>query len=412
MSQHTGAYVFALAGKADADNIIPVIWEAARDGTPCVVIITNRDVYLTQRDAWWLRERPSVRLVLRASSEGDPSVIERLRRLAWNRAALRRFLHTERALLVAMQWREGVAHDSASMLRRMIRWWSTDFYTQLQLAAQELGIATVALPHGHSTKTTIIRSRHVREKSAADGDKLPFADRDSFAAYVFCAGYHRDAIVNGSTMSGSNVRVWGSPRFNDVWVQQLYAESPAANLPATPTSAKRRVLFFVPKWQNLVDRSATMQLIAALGADERIQLVVRGHLRAEAATLDPAERKLLERDNVVLVTDDVSSASLIRACDVVVDIDSSIAFDAVLLGKPYVRPKYLQDASVTTIWDELGGAHQTDSLDATVALLTADTLVPAERDRTFGQVVFGGGGAEVLARYRDGLRVIAAQSRV
>jgi len=149
-----------------------------------------------------------------------------------------------------------------------------------------------------------------------------------------------------------------------------------------------------------------------LGANDRVQLVVRGHLRAEAAALAPDERAVLERGNVVLVTDDVSSASLIRACDVVVDIDSSIAFDAVLLGKPYVRPKYLQDASVTTIWDELGGAHQTDSLDATVALLTADTLVPAERDRTFGQVVFGGGGAEVLARYRDGLRVIAAQSRV
>ncbi|MBM3816610.1 MAG: hypothetical protein FJW13_06270 [Actinobacteria bacterium] len=162
----------------------------------------------------------------------------------------------------------------------------------------------------------------------------------------------------------------------------------------------------------MVDRAATMQLIAGLGADNRLQLVVRGHLRAEAAALTPEERSVLERGNVVLITDDVSSASLITACDVVVDIDSSIAFDAVLLGKPYVRPRYLQDSSVKTIWDELGGAHQTDSLDATVALLTAESLVPAERDRTFEQVVFGGPGGAVLARYRDGLRSVAAQSRV
>lgn len=412
MTQHSGAYVFALAGKADADNIIPVIWEVSRDGTPCVVVITDRGVFRKQHDAWWVRERPSVRVLSRAVVDGTPSVRERLRRLTWNRAVLKRFLRTHRATLVAMQWREGVGHDSAGWLRRLVRWWSTDYYTQLQLAARELGIPTVALPHGHSTKTTIIRSRHVQERSAANSELLPFADRDSFAAYVFCSEYHRDAIVRNSDMSAANTMVWGSPRFNDVWVSKLYAQAPVATLPALPGAAVRRVLFFVPKWQNLVDRAATMQLIAGLGADHRLQLVVRGHLRAEAAALAPEERAVLERGNVVLITDDVSSASLIKACDVVVDIDSSIAFDAVLLNKPYVRPRYLQDASVKTMWDDLGGAHQTASLDETIRLLTSDTLLPATRDASFDDVVFGGSGARVLARYRDGLRSVAAQSRV
>ena len=412
MAQSTGVFVFALAGKADADNIIPVIWEVSRDGQRCDVVITDRGVYAAQHDAWWVRERPSVRVIANFATDGAPSLWERIRRVKWNRAAVRRFLRRRDVRLVAVQWREGVAHDAAGALRRALRWWSTDYFVQLQLAAADLGIPTVALPHGHSTKTTIIRSRHVREMSAAHGDKLPFADRDSFAAYVFCAGYHRDAIVEGSTMSGGNARVWGSARFNDAWVPRLYAEASPITLPPPAAGVKRRVLFFVPKWQNLVDRQATMQLIAALGANANIQLVVRGHLRAEAATLEPAERAILERGNVVLIADDVSSPSLISACDVVVDIDSSIAFDAVLLGKPYVRPKYLQDASVSTIWDQLGGAHQTDSLEATVNLLSSDTLVPAPRDGVFDDVVFGGTGATVLARYRDGLREIALQRRV
>jgi len=293
-----------------------------------------------------------------------------------------------------------------------LRWWSTNLQLQLQLAAKELEIPTVALPHGHSTKTTIIRSRHVQERSAANGDLLPFADRDSFAAYVFCSGYHRDAIVKNSDMSATNTVVWGSPRFNDAWVPQLYAQAPSVTLPALTSGALRRVLFFVPKWQNLVDRTATMQLIAGLGADNRLQLVVRGHLRAEAAALAPEERAVLERGNVVLIADDASSTSLIKACDVVVDVDSSIAFDAVLLGKPYVRPRYLQDSLVKTIWDELGGAHQTASLDATIRLLTSDTLLPAARHASFDDVVFGGSGTQVLARYRGGLRALAAQSRV
>jgi len=412
VTQHSGAYIFALAGKADADNIIPVIWEVSRDGTPCVVVITDRGVFQAQHDAWWVRERPSVRIISHAVVDGTPSLGERLRRVTWNRAVLKRFLRTHRATLVAMQWREGVGHDSATWLRRVVRWWSTDYYTQLQLAARELGINTVALPHGHSTKTTIIRSRHVQERSAANSERLPFADRDSFAAYVFCSGYHRDAIVKNSDMSATNTVVWGSPRFNDAWVPQLYARAPSIMLPALTSGALRRVLFFVPKWQNLVDRAATMQLIAGLGADNRLQLVVRGHLRAEAAALAPEERAVLERGNVVLITDDVSSASLIKVCDVVVDIDSSIAFDAVLLGKPYVRPCYLQDSSVKTIWDELSGAHETASLDDTIRLLTSDTLLPAVRHSSFDDVVFGGSGTQVLARYRDGLRALAAQSRV
>jgi len=402
-----GAYVFALAGKADADNIIPVIWEVSRDGTPCHVVVADESVYDSMQRAWWRKERPSVQVSACFTHDGPPSAIERLQRLRWNRFALQRLLQRMNAVLVCVQWREGIAHDDAGMVRRVLRWWSTGYFTQLQFAARELAIPVVALPHGHSTKTTIIRSEHVRSKSDANDGKLPFADRDSFAAYVFCSDYHRDAILANSDMNGSNLRVWGSPRFNDVWVAQLYEHAPVLSLPPLPAGARRRVLFFVPKWQNLVDRVATMQLIAALAADARIQLVVRGHLRAEAAALTQDERRVLERGNVVMITDDVSSPSLIKACDVVVDVDSSIAFDAVLLGKPYVRPKYLQDVSVETVWERLGGAHQPQSREATVALLAGESLVAAARDASFDRLVFGGAGSEVLARYRDELRTIA-----
>jgi spore coat polysaccharide biosynthesis predicted glycosyltransferase SpsG len=166
-------------------------------------------------------------------------------------------------------------------------------------------------------------------------------------------------------------------------------------------------LFFLPKWQNLVSRTDTLELLTAISQDEKTQVVVRGHLRAEAATISDAERASLESPHLVFVSDDVSSASLIKACDVIVDVDSSIAFDAVILGKPYVRPRYLQDASVSTIWDELGGAHQTNSQQETLALLAQGQLLPAPRSEAFDDVVFGGPGLEVLARYRDELASIA-----
>ena len=411
-SHTAGSLLFALAGRADADNIVPVIWEVSKDGRHCDVIVADRELFDSLSNAWWRVERPSVQLHSVIDSDHPPTLGQRLRRIARNRWVLRRFLKRQATKLVVVQWGGGIAHDSSSFIRRAIRWWSTGFAVQLQHAASDLGIPVVALPHGHSTKVNLVASRHVQETKNAHGGKLPFADRDSFAAYVFCSEYHREAVVGGSTMSGENVQVWGSARFNDVWVPKLYAESKEANLPKMPTSAIRRVLFFVPKWQNLVDRLETMRLIEALGSEQRIQLVMRGHLRAEAAALEPREKALLESGGVVLVTDDVTSPSLIKACDVVVDVDSSIAFDAIILGKPYVRPRYLQDSSVVTIWDSLGGAYQPSSLKETLDLLTTPSLMPAKRDPTFDDVVFGGRGSEVLARYAEGLRAIANYKRV
>lgn len=408
MTHHGGTVLFVLAGKADADNIAPAIWSIAREGHAVVIQVVDAEVFADFQSAWWLPQCPNVDVQL-IKSGTSTGVLKRLYQLGWNRWAMRRMLRQLDARIVVMEWKEGVAHRSPKRWRRITQWLATDYFLQLQLAAQQLSIATVALPHGHSTKTTIIRSQHVQAVMDGNAGRLPFADRDSHAAYVFASEYHRDVIVGHSTMSGSNTQVWGSARFNDEWVPRLYAAISTAQLPALRPTQHRRVLLFIPKWHNLVDKQQTLQLIAELGACESLQLFVRGHLRARDTTVTEPEMALLQKaPNTIWINDNMSSPSLIKACDVLVDVDSSIAFDAVLLNKPYVRPRYLQDASVRTIWDTLGGAHQTDSLADTVALLTKDTLLPAPRDPQFEQVVFGGAGVDVLRRYRDGLLAIAA----
>jgi hypothetical protein len=404
---HVGTVLFALAGPADTDNISPAIWSIARDGSPVVVYVADVAVYRDLQEVWWREECPNVKVISVVPWGPRGQFWERLGRLRWNRWRLKRALSQSDVRLVVMEWKEGIASRQPSLLKATVRRWSADFFLQLQFSARDLGVPTVALPHGHSTKTTIILSEHVRSEMEKHSGKLPFADRDSHTAYVFASDYHRDAILTNSSMSGVNARVWGSARFNDAWVKRLYEVVPNVSLPPLGDSQRRRVLFFVPKWQNLIDRQATIQLISTLGSHPQLQLVVRGHLRASDAALSDTEAAALRQASVVMMSDGVASPSLIDACDVVVDVDSSIAFDAVLRGKPYVRPRYLQDASVRTIWDELGGAHQTDSCEATVALLTQPTLQPAPRDSAFDEVVFGGSGEVVLSRYRDELRALA-----
>ena len=407
----SGMVLFALSGRADADNIAPAIWSIGRDGTKVVVYVADKDVLRDLEHAWWVSECANLqfRRIVGSAAKG---VAQRLLRLRWNRGLMRRELRKSQTQLAVMEWGEGVAEQDTGLLRRSAQWWSTNFPTQLQLAARDLGVPTAALPHGHSTKTTIIRSHHVQMMMDTNDGKLPFSDRDSHAAYIFASDYHRDAILQNSTMSGHHVQVWGSARFNDDWVKRLYVATDAAPLPSLRADQLRRVLFFIPKWNNLVDKDQTLRLITALGTSTRIQLVVAGHVRGSDSALTDVEfQAVVELPGVVFVPSVVSSPALIKACDVLVDVDSSIAFDAVLLGKPYVRPRYLQDASVRTIWDELGGAHQTDSLDETVALVTGAQLTPATRHTTFDRVVFGGQGNEVLERYRTGLKRLISSGK-
>lgn len=397
--------VFVVTGRADADHLAPVIHSLASAGDRVRVVTTSPEAHRALTSMWWWDESTAVGVTRVAARRRG--LLGRLRNLRWNRPILRAWLRRIGASLVVREWGEGVGAVGLPVPTRVARYWATDFPVQVLLAARDLGVATVALPHGHSVKTVLVPNRHVVEKMRENGGKLPFADRDSYAAYVFCSDYHRDAILGSSSMSGRNAQVWGSARFNDAWVPALYDGTVPAELPDPAPGGSRRVLFFLPKWQNLIDRPATLRLLAALAGDGRMQVVVRGHVRSEAASIDEAERAALRGDRVVLVPDDVPSAALIKACDVVVDVDSSIAFDAVLIGKPYVRPRYLQDGSIETVWDRLGGAHQTSSEEETVELLARDDLGPAPRDPRFDTVVFGGPGVAVLGRYRTELRRLA-----
>ena len=401
--------LFYIRDSVALDNLAPVIWSFSKVEQKLLVVVTDPDLYSQIKSSWWYPACRSVvtpRIFIVKATTG---IFKTLSRIRWSRWRLERFVARNDVQVVVTDWGEGVPTPASSSLIRAYRWWFWDMSTQLQVVAASKSVPTVALPHGHTVLTSLIESAHVKEVMQSNGGKLPFADRNSFDLYIFGSMYHRDLIVNRSSMSGENTQVWGSARFNDYWVKHLYDATTTASLTRASESQKRTVLFFIPKWFNLINKEATLKLLIALASDTTIRLVVRSHARSQDAGLTMEDKSLVKRlGSVTFVPDNTSSPSLIKACDVLVDVDSSIAFDAVLLNKPYVRPRYLQDASVRTIWDTLGGAHQTDSLADTVALLTKDTLLPAPRDPQFEQVVFGGAGVDVLRRYRDGLLAIAA----
>jgi len=351
-----------------------------------------------------LREIPEARF---GSSFG-----QKLLRVLWNQTRVRRLLKKLDAQVCVFEWGDGIWEDRPrhDVLSRIKRWAFTDFVLQAQYACAGLAIPTVSLPHGHSTKTMLIQSDRVAESFAANNGKLPFANRNSFAKYVFCSGYHRDVIVGNSTMSGSNVEVWGTARFSPEWIEQLYKIAPLVNLPPLRSDQKHRVLMFLPKWHNLVNKTATLSLLTALGKLDNIQLVIAGHVRGADTQLTASETAALTAlPSVVFAPQGAASVSLIKQCDVLIDVDASIALDAIQLGKLYVRPKYLQDASVQTIYDTLGGAVQASSEQEIVALLSAAVLPTNVVSPMFTEIVIGDVASNISKQYYLKLKALTQQ---
>ena len=406
------SFVFVMRGSADIDQMAPVMWQSLEIGQPVVAIVASEYKAANDFRLNFLATYPRFTLRHLPSAAFAPSGLKKYGRVRWNATRTQRLLRSINAGMCIFEWGDGVADIAKAdgVLSRMRRTLFTDFVLQAQLSAKQLGIPTVALPHGHSTKLNLIRSKQVEQALANNNGKLPFANRDSFDAYVFCASYHRDVIVGNSTMSGNNVEVWGSARFSREWLHVLYRIAPQLQLPALNGAQQHRVLFFLPKWHNMVDRGATISLLHALSRLANIQLVISGHVRGDDTQLSASETaEIAALPSVVFAPQGANSVSLIRESNALIDVDSSIAFDAVQLGKLYIRPKYLQDAAVRTVYDQFGGALQANTQEEVVSALSAQELPVVSVPDAFRLAVIGDEASNISQQYVLRLRQFMQQ---
>jgi hypothetical protein len=396
-------WVFVLVSKPDLDNIFPLIKKTLERGQPSIVLLVGFAINDEDFRLKIICSCANLTIVRITEKKSKNKIFNKLLQLIWTRKRVKCLIKSLNCSMILFEWGDGVIRENDSIYRKYF----SDIISHMKYVALELKVPTVALPHGHSTKMGIIKNKHTKLLLDLNNGLLPFSNRNSFSAYVFCAEFHREAIVSNSTMSGENAFAWGSLRYNDVWVEYLYGITPEFSLPKKEGSQIYRVLFFLPKWQNLIDRNLTMKLIIQLSKLPTIQLIVKCHVRKSYAFLTKTENELIKRQGtVILLEGDEDSTSLIKSSDVLIDVDSSIAFDAILLKKPYIRPRYLQDSSVRTIYDQWGGAHQVDSARSLIGMLSVPGLEPEPVSTDFEANVFGGRGKEIFETYFNNLKAI------
>lgn len=254
--------------------------------------------------------------------------------------------------------------------------------------AHARGLPIVSLPHGDSP--------HANEMIAADD--LNYAWRDIYrAATVFdsvvvpnenCAKRYRPF------MSDDRIHVLGSPRYNSAWLQQLESLTPSFAFTGFEPDGLDLVLFLrSPQYPIFWDE--VVRTIQMLTADVRVRLVVKHHTRPSGSDpLTPFYEQLQRQPiaNLQFAFDEVHSGSLLHWCDAVLDVATSVSFEAVKVGKPVLSMEYLH-AGYSTVAKLIPSTEmrcRDDLLETVRGMLATggnNFYPPFDRQRFIGEMI-------------------------
>lgn len=261
-------------------------------------------------------------------------------------------------------------------------------------------VPSISLPHGLSPYTNEL----LNEDEVKAGSLAKKYYRNLFDYVVYQSDIHsRRSLKEG--LSPDKAVVLGSARFCDEWaainqsIQVTEEFKPAGNV-----SDRLKVVFMLTQWNINVHRSATIETLNSLSKMASIYLAVKPHPRQGAADL----HDLLEHgppSNVEVVWD-VPSPSLIRWSDVVLNIGSSIALEALQQRKALLQLNYLH--SNTTVYEETNSCWNIENPEELVKALEhlarggALPYGDQEVSKTLSVLVLGGSeDTDVLRRYVD-----------
>lgn len=347
--------LFFLRHYNDIDHITPVIYKWAITGHQCDVVLLGsakfrrdyriqflkqlsgvrvahiREVLGWRRFLMWrlqaymltgnVRRIPVLRsLAERASERYDQTRREQLWRETTEILLTRCFGNAEDGV-IAFDWVEKNSVISVEWIKVLIN------------MAHARKIHVVSLPHGDSPHINQLIHRGERKV----GPDAVFSNADIFDRLVvpneLCAKRFRPFLDE------EKIAVLGSPRFCEEWLHKLYEILPPSPIERSDSTLK--IVMFLRKanfstfWEEVAE---VVHLIAELPGTE---IIIKPHTRGgwkQSLTKD----KLIKRlSNVRIADDNAHSAHLMQWADVIIDLATSVIFEAVRAKKPVLAADYL-----------------------------------------------------------------------
>lgn len=211
--------------------------------------------------------------------------------------------------------------------------------------ARSKGLGTVSLPHGDSPHATqLIRHREWNLKP----DSLYSAARVFDKLVVpneLCAERFRPFLDDQS------IAVLGSPRYCDEWLMKLAELSPAPpailsrkepkGMEESSKTERLKVVIFLRKSNFTTFWEEVEEIVGMIAAFPNVELVIKPHTRGGWRQPLTKNASLRGFPNVSVAPDHIHSIHLMNWAHVIIDLATSVVFEAVKGKKPVLAADYL-----------------------------------------------------------------------
>lgn len=226
-------------------------------------------------------------------------------------------------------------------------WTTTFFVRQIIKSAKNKGFATVSLPHGDR-----VYMSQLETKNDLNYDCLISNKSSKIFDFVVVPN---DLCVKryDKWLKKDRIKVLGSARYSDEWRNIISEYIPVFE--REKSRNKLKIVFFLRNTGFPINWEEVIRTIKLLVQFPEVYLIVRHHPRNSSAKKMTRQLIKLFPDvkhnicqNLEFIYGDVNSVSLINWADIVIDLGTSITWEAIKLGKPTLIPEYL-NANYTLI---------------------------------------------------------------
>lgn len=346
--------LFFLRHYNDIDHITPVISKWIDSGHACDIILIGNQKFRHDYRIQYLSKLNGVRVAhIRDLLPSVEYAGWRLQTLLLNHGLHRTLLGPLLAALSRIYpdrkreriWRSAtrrlLQHSFAQLDKGVIAFdWITrnspvclEWVETVVSMAHAMGLAAVSLPHGDSPHANqLIRQREWRLQP----DTLYSAGQIFDKLVVpneLCAKRFRPFLTDQS------LAVLGSPRYCDEWLAKL-----AELLPPTPLAGsdnQLKIVLFLRKADFTIFWEEVGEVVRLIAAFPGTALVIKPHTRGgwkQSLTQDASLHRL---PNVSIAGDNIHSIHLMNWADVIIDLATSVVFEAIKMKKPVLAADYL-----------------------------------------------------------------------
>jgi hypothetical protein len=337
--------LFFLRHYNDIDHITPVMCEWMKSGHAASAIVYSMPEYLDDYRLHFLRQfqqfsaryiddflSPATLSGKRQIVDGPRTEIPKDVRISelYDESVIARIIDGTKPDVICFDWIMSTSAAAVPVAQRAAK------------IARERSLPIISLPHGDSP--------HFNEMIAADD--LNFAWRN-----IYSTGAIFDSVVVPNElcakryrpfMSDDRIAILGSPRYNNAWLQIIDGLTPTYEFGPHDTL---NIVLFLRSPQYPIFWQEVVRTIRMITQRPGVKLVVKHHTRpAGSDPLKPFYDELEQSpiSNLRFAFDETHSGCLLRWADVVMDVATSVSFEAVKANKPVLAMEYLH-AGYSTI---------------------------------------------------------------